>query len=64
VSGLLGAQRTALDTQVEQESVGPADLRAGADAEDPHDLVAVQVGAEPGQLLLLGQHRDAPLRSS
>ena len=38
--------------QLEQEPVGLADLAAGRDAEQPHDLVAVEVGPDRVELLL------------
>ena len=42
--------------------VGAPDVAARGDPEDLHDLVAVQVGPDRGQFLLLGQALDAVLQ--
>jgi len=47
-----------LHPQLEQVRVGPADQRSRRDAEQRHDLVAVQVRPDPGQLLLLFEPGD------
>jgi len=49
------------DPQLEQEVVGLPDQRALGHAEDAHDLVAIELRPDPGQLLLLAQLGDAPL---
>ena len=61
---LAGAVRTEgalVDAALEEVRVGLADDPARADAEDLHDLVAVEVGPQGLQLLLLGEHGDAGL---
>src|SRR5690606_13307553 len=61
VRGGLLADDAAVQAQVEQEAVRLADEGAGLDAEDLLDLVAVDLRADRGELLLLLQPRDAPL---
>ena len=56
--GRLLGHRAVVHPQLEEELVGLADLAAGADPEDLHDLVAVEVGADRGQLLGLRQPGD------
>jgi len=51
-----------LHPQLQQVRVGLADERAWRDAQDLHDLVAVEVRAQPGQLFLAGQDGDALLQ--
>src|SRR5690606_15010443 len=54
-------ERPVLHALGEQESVRLADLPPGRDAEDGHDLLAVEVGADLVELLLLLQGSDARL---
>src|SRR5687768_7219966 len=49
------AERTTLHSQLEQVPVGPTDERTGRNAERRHDLVAIEVRADPVQLLLRGE---------
>ena len=56
------AEGAAVHPQLEQEAVGLADVTAGPDAEDLHDLVAVEVRTHGVELLLLGEHGDAGLQ--
>ena len=51
-----------VDPQLEQVPVGLADLAPGTDAEQLHDLVAVEVGADRVELLLLGELVDPGLQ--
>jgi len=51
-----------LHAQFEQVPVGPANHPALRHAEDPHDLVAIEVGPDLRQFLLLTQHGDARLQ--
>ena len=53
--------RAAVEAQLEQVPVGLADLPAGSDAQDLHDLVAVEVRPDRGQLLGLGELLDPRL---
>src|SRR5690606_18858130 len=55
------AKGSVLDALGEQETVRLADLPPGRDAEDGHDLLAVEVGADLVELLLLLQGSDARL---
>src|SRR5690606_23361315 len=59
--GALLAERTVLHPQLEQMLVRLAHLAAGRQVEDPHDPVAVEVGTDPPDLLLLGEVVDAGL---
>src|SRR4029079_11463607 len=52
-AGLGFAEGALVETEVHQELVGLADLAARWDAEDLHDLVAVEVGAQRVEFLLL-----------
>src|SRR5207244_5658590 len=61
VDGAVVPQRAVLHPQREQVLVCLADERSGADAEDRHDLVAVEVRPDRRELLLLAQFVDAPL---
>ena len=54
-------ERPAVHPQLLEIAPRLADLRSRRDPEDRHDLVAVDVGAHPRQVFLLGQFRDAPL---
>ena len=59
--GLLLAQRTLLEPELEQEGQGPAHLAAGLEAELVHDLGPVEVGADGVELLLLAELGDPGL---
>ena len=59
--GVVVGHRAVVEPQLEQEAVGLADLAARRDPEDLHDLVAVEVGPDRRQLLLLGEPRDPRL---
>src|SRR5690606_10000477 len=59
VDGLVVAQRPALHPQFLEVVPRPPDLRTGRDVEQLHDLVAVEVGPDPLEVLLGGQLRDA-----
>ena len=61
LGGPLLAEGPVVHAQLEQVPVGLAHLAAGTDAEDGHDLVAVEVGAQGVELLLLGQPLDPDL---
>jgi hypothetical protein len=50
-----------VEAQLEQVPVRRADLRAGRDPQDLHDLVSVEVRPDRGQLFLLGEPGDALL---
>src|SRR4051812_21236407 len=56
------AQRAVLHPQLEQVTVGLTDHRPGADPELGHDPVAVEVGPQSLQVLLLLEHRDPLLQ--
>ena len=58
LNGAFTAERAVLHPQLEQVRVGLADQRARRDPQQLHDLVAVQVGPDRGQLLLLGELDD------
>src|SRR4249919_1649282 len=58
--GILG-HRPVVHPELEQERVRRPDLPARRDPEDLHDLLAVEVGPDRGQLLLLRQPRDPGL---
>jgi hypothetical protein len=59
-----GGHRAALESLLLEERPGPADVPARRDAEDLHDRVAVQVGADGRHRLLLGDPGDPLSRSS
>ena len=63
LSGPLAAHRTVLEPQLAQVSVGPADQRPRRYPQDGHDVVAVQVGPDRGQLLLGAQLGDPRLQA-
>ena len=56
--GVLAGQRAVLEAQLQQVLLGLADHRTGRHAEDRHDRVAVEVGPDRVELLLLAQPRD------
>src|SRR3954451_2988864 len=56
------AQGAVLHPQLEQVTVGLTDHRPGADPELGHDPVAVEVGPQSLQVLLLLEHRDPLLQ--
>ena len=58
---LLFAERALVEAKLHQEGQRLPHRAARADPEDGHDLVPVEVGAEPVELLLLAQLRDAGL---
>ena len=62
VAGPVGAERAVLDPALEQVVVRLADVGARRQAQDLHDLGAVQVGAQRGHLLLLGELGDPVLQ--
>src|SRR5690606_15870666 len=51
-----------VQAQVEQKTVGLADLAPRRDAEDPLDLVAIELRADRLELLLLAQRGDPLLK--
>jgi hypothetical protein len=55
------AERAVLHPQFEQERGRLADEGSGREAEQPHDLGAVQIRTDGGQLLLLLQLGDPAL---
>src|SRR3954453_1901665 len=59
--GLVAAQRARLQPQFLQVLPRLPDQRTRRDAEQPHDLVAVQVGPDLGQILGRLQLDNAPL---
>ena len=61
LAGAVGAEGALVDAALQQVGVRLADDAAGADAEDLHDLVAVEVGPHRVELLLLGEHGDPGL---
>ena len=61
-AGRLLADHAPVEPHVEQEPVGLAHQRAGLDAEDLLDLVAVELRPDLGELLLLGEPGDALLQ--
>ena len=61
LSDLLPAQLALGDAQLEQEAVRLPHQRARRHAQDAHDLVAVELGPEAAQLLLLAELGDALL---
>ena len=58
---LLLAERALVEPQLHRKS-RPGRHRPGADAEQLHDLVPVEVGSQRDELLLLAQLRDAGLQ--
>ena len=63
LGGVLG-HRAVVEAELEEEVVGRADVAGGPDAEQLHDLVAVEVGTEGVELLLLAELGDAGLEWS
>ena len=62
LAGPVGAERTVLDPALQEIVVRQTDIPPRRDAQQLHDLVAVQVRAQRAQLLLLGQFADPPLQ--
>jgi hypothetical protein len=50
-----------LKPELKQVRIGPADYRTRPDPEQRHDLVAIQIGPDPGQFLLLAKRPDPGL---
>src|SRR5699024_11195099 len=61
LTALVLAHGAAVHAELEQVLVGAADERAGPHAERRHDLAAVERGTDRGDLLRLGERRDALL---
>src|SRR5699024_1836328 len=60
--GLVPVQRPAVQADVLEVRPGTADVRAGLEVEQPHDLVAVEVRPDAGEVLLLLDLRDPVLQ--
>ena len=59
---LVRADRAFVEADLEEEAERLADHRAGRHTEERHHLVAVEIGTDLLQLLLLAQHGDALLQ--
>nr|CEL15991.1 hypothetical protein [Kibdelosporangium sp. MJ126-NF4]CTQ93915.1 hypothetical protein [Kibdelosporangium sp. MJ126-NF4] len=60
--GLVVVERAAVEPEVLEELPRPADHRTRLEVEQPHDLVAVQVRPDPGQVLVGGDPGDPGLQ--
>src|SRR2546430_13654842 len=61
-TGLVLAEGTLVEPQLQQERQRPAHLGPRGNPQLGHDRVAVEIGSDGGELLLVAQLRDAGLQ--